>query len=142
MWKALILILAAPMLSGADSVAIADTERAVFDRCAGSGRITCVVDGDTIWYQGIKIRLADINTPEISQPACAYERELGERATLRLTALLNAGPFTLLRNGRDEDRYGRKLRVILRNGESLGGVLVAEGLAEQWQGRRSDWCVA
>jgi len=99
-----------------------------------------VVDGDTIWFEGRKIRLADINTPEISQPGCAFEAELGERATMRLTALLNEGPFTLRREGRDRDRYGRELRVLLRDGQSLGATLVAEGLAEEWQGRRGDWC--
>ena len=119
---------------------IPDGERALFTRCEGSGRVTCVVDGDTIWYRGTKIRIADINTPEISRPACPREAALGERATLRLTALLNTGGFTLKRKGRDEDRYGRKLRVVTRGGRSLGAVLVAEGLAERWQGRRSSWC--
>ena len=30
-------------------------------------------------------------------------------------------------DGRDEDKYGRKLRIVTRGGESLGGVLVDEG---------------
>ena len=34
----------------------------------GMVRRTCVVDGDTIWLEGVKIRIADIDTPEISQP--------------------------------------------------------------------------
>ena len=34
--------------------------------------------------------------------------------------------------GRDEDRYGRKLRVVVRNGRSLGDQLVSEGLARTW----------
>ncbi len=119
-----------------------DREQGAFSICEGSGRVTCVVDGDTIWYRGQKIRIADINTPEISRPSCAEEAELGERATLRLLALLNAGPFTLEREGRDADRYGRLLRVITREGQSLGAMLVDEGLAEQWQGRRGNWCSA
>ncbi len=119
-----------------------DREQGTFSRCSGSGRVTCVVDGDTIWYRGSKIRLADINTPEISRPACSAEAELGERATRRLTNLLNSGPFSLLREGRDKDRFGRLLRVITRDGQSLGDVLVSEGLAEVWQGRRGDWCSA
>lgn len=115
--------------------------QADFAPCSGSARQTCVVDGDTLWLEGAKIRLADINTPEVSQPGCASERALGEAATRRLIALLNAGPFTLERQGnRDADRYGRLLRVAMRDGQSLGQVLVAEGLAETWQGRRSDWC--
>jgi micrococcal nuclease len=117
-----------------------DRERASFALCGSGPRVTCVVDGDTFWYRGEKIRLSDINTPEVSQPACAQERALGERAQVRLLALLNAGPFTLAASGRDRDRYGRLLRVVLRDGESLGAMLVTEGLAEQWQGRRSDWC--
>ncbi len=36
----------------------------------------------------------------------------------------------------DADRYGRKLRLIMRDGESLGAALVDEGLADQWDGAR------
>jgi micrococcal nuclease len=66
---------------------------------------------------------------------------LAERATQRMGALLGAGPFELRPNpdGRDEDRYGRKLRIVTRDGRSLGGMLVAEGLARPWTGRRRSW---
>ena len=138
--RALACLLLLVFATRTEAQSIPDGERALFTRCEGSGRVTCVVDGDTIWYRGTKIRIADINTPEISRPSCAHEADLGERATLRLTALLNAGGFTLERDGRDEDRYGRKLRVVTRGGRSLGEVLVTEGLAERWQGRRSSWC--
>ena len=105
-------------------------------------RTTCVVDGDTIWYRGTKIRVADINAPEVSKPGCANEAAMGERATVRLTALLNAGPFSLAPSpgSPDTDRYGRSLRELHRGGASLGAVLVDEGLAEEWNGRRIDWC--
>ncbi len=120
----------------------ADTERARFPVCVGSGRITCIVDGDTIWYQGNKIRIADIDTPEVSRPACAREARLGDQATARMQALLDAGPFSLQpsADGRSADRYGRALRVVTRGGQSLGMTLVREGLAEEWGGPRIDWC--
>lgn len=136
----LLLLLLTPQLALSPSLSAQDMEPGTFDRCRGSGRITCVVDGDTIWYRGTKIRLLDINTPEISRPACQREAELGEAATLRLMALLNEGPFSLESEGRDVDRYGRQLRMLTRDGVSLGAVLVEEGLAEEWQGRRSSWC--
>jgi endonuclease YncB( thermonuclease family) len=124
--------------------AAADREIATFAACAGGHRTTCVVDGDTFWYRGAKIRLADINAPEVSQPGCPREAELGRRATERLRALLNAGPFTLAANddgtGRDRDRYGRLLRTVTRGGASVGEELVREGLAEPWAGRRGTWC--
>lgn len=110
--------------------------------CSGWPRVNCVIDGDTIWYQGEKIRIADINAPETQDPQCTYEADLGRRATYRLIELLNAGPFEIVSTGnRDEDKYGRKLRLIERNGSSLGQTLVNEGLAERWQGYRSNWCI-
>ncbi|WP_089134579.1 thermonuclease family protein [Sphingorhabdus sp. SMR4y] len=117
-----------------------DPNRASFGICFGPERVTCVVDGDTIWFEGRKIRIADINTPEISSPGCAAEERLGQQAKMRLQALLNQGGFSLQSIDRDQDQYGRDLRIITRDGRSLGETLVAEGLAERWQGTRRNWC--
>ena len=115
---------------------------ATFSLCVGGGRETCVVDGDTIWLDGVKIRIADIDAPEISNPACEAERTAAMHATARLVQWLNAGPFEVLPNpdGRDEDRYGRKLRVLARDGASAVEVLEAEGLATRWGEARRRWC--
>lgn len=118
------------------------TLAASFALCAPGPRITCVVDGDTFWLSGEKVRIADINAPETHPAGCPAEQALGDRATRRLIVLLNAGPFTLETAGRATDRYGRALRVVRRGGISLGAQLVSEGLAEPWRGRRSDWCAA
>ncbi|MFN4241282.1 MAG: thermonuclease family protein [Erythrobacter cryptus] len=128
--------------SAPEVLAGVDRERAYFSLCSGPVRVTCVVDGDTIWYRGEKIRLADLDTPEVSRPGCAREAALGRKATRRLQALLNAGPFTLEANpaGHATDNYGRSLKLVTRGGESLGAVLVREGLAEQWGGPRRAWC--
>jgi len=99
-----------------------------------------VIDGDTFDHGGVRIRIADIDTPEV-QGRCAYESALAARATARMEQLLIAGPFELRPiRGRDEDRYGRKLRIVTRGGRSLGDQLVAEGLARTWSGRREPWC--
>ncbi len=105
------------------------------------GAAVRVIDGDTFDHGGLRIRIADIDTPEV-RGQCPHEIRLAARATQRLRALLAAGPFELHRlgNGRDEDRYGRKLRIVTRGGRSLGDVLVAEGLARTWTGRREGWC--
>ncbi|MBS3931567.1 MAG: thermonuclease family protein [Sphingomonadales bacterium] len=123
-------------------ILLAPLAAAAFALCAEGPRTTCVVDGDTFWLGGEKIRIADINAPETHAAACPAERALGERATRRLVALLNAGPFTLEIEGRETDRYGRALRVVKRGNRSLGEQLVSEGLAEPWRGKRSDWCTA
>lgn len=107
--------------------------------CNGDGW-NCVVDGDTFRHEGIKIRIADIDTPEVHDFKCASEKVLGDRATNRLRALLSAGPFELQPIDRDEDVYGRKLRIVMRDGRSIGQQLVAEGLARNWTGSRRPWC--
>ena len=117
-----------------------DALSASFVLCGDSHRTNCVVDGDTFWFEGEKIRIADIDTPELSPPRCEAERIKGEVAKSRLLTLLNAGKFSLSAGFRDEDKYGRKLRTVSRVGNSLGDVLIKEGLARPWDGARHGWC--
>lgn len=100
----------------------------------------CVIDGDTFRLDGQSIRIADIDTPETRDFACPSEKALGELATRRMRELLNAGPFELMPYVRDTDQYGRKLRIVTRDGQSLGQILVSEGLARTWDGARHSWC--
>lgn len=112
-----------------------------FDHCGYVTRNNCVVDGDTFILSGERIRIADIDAPETGGAQCASEAALGDRAKKRLRDLLNEGPFELRGyQSRDLDRYGRKLRVVVRDGRSIGDTLIAEGLARRWSGRRMPWC--
>jgi endonuclease YncB( thermonuclease family) len=124
----------------ATAPAVPDVQSASFAACGDGARINCVVDGDTFWIGGTKIRIAEFDTPELSPPRCDYERQLGLKAKNRLQALLNAGPFTLASIDRDEDNYGRTLRVVQRDGVSIGDTLINEGLARPWIGHRDPWC--
>ena len=139
-------VISATVLLGAISAvpqveAAQSGQPAMFPKCASGARYNCVVDGDTLWISGQKVRVADIDAPEISTPKCASELALGNKATDRLVELVNEGPFQLQAwPGRDTDRYGRKLRVLVRDGQSLGDRLVSEGLARTWSGRREPWC--
>lgn len=115
--------------------------RAVPFPICGRGPRDCVIDGDTFQYRGDKIRIADIDAPETGGAKCAGERALGDRAKHRLAELLSAGDFRLTAFGsRDRDQYGRALRVVYQGGQSVGAVLVSEGLARPWEGRRRPWC--
>lgn len=109
-----------------------------FTLCDGPIHVNCVVDGDTFWFRGDKIRIADIDAPEIFSPRCRSEKQIGEIARDRLLVLLNAGGFTLVSGWRDTDRYGRKLRTVTRAARSLGETLVEEGLARRWNEPRRD----
>lgn len=124
----------------ADTPHGSDPLSARFDLCHTGGGRDCVIDGDTFWFAGEKYRIADIDTPETHPARCAEEAALGEAATGRLQAWLNAGPFSFESVARDTDRYGRKLRIVTRGGASVGDALVAEGLARRWEGYRRPWC--
>ena len=101
--------------------------------CPPSGaRHHCVVDGDTVWIAGEKIRIAEIDTPEING-RCPAERALALRARARLIEMLAAGPVTFERVG--VDKYGR---TLARFG-SISEALIAEGLAHRWPSRKG-WC--
>jgi micrococcal nuclease len=111
-----------------------------FSLCVTGSGTNCVVDGDMFWNEGVQIRVADIDSPEIHPPRCTREADLGHRAALRLQELLNEGRFQLQTKGRDQDRHRHKLRVITRDGQSLGLLLVNEGLARKRTGKRQSWC--
>lgn len=103
------------------------------------------IDGDTIRIGRETIRIASIDAPETgSRAKCESERRLGEAAKRRLAALVASGPVQVTRgdpaDGRTFDRYGRTLGTVTVNGRDVGDVLVAEGLAREWTGRRQPWC--
>jgi endonuclease YncB( thermonuclease family) len=114
--------------------------RASFGFCHVGGGYNCVVDGDTLYLKGVKIRIADIDAPETHEPKCAEEKSLGDRATQRLIRLVNSGEVALAPIGRDEDGYCRKLRIVKVDGESVGETLVEDGLARWYRGGRRPWC--
>lgn len=129
-----------PVVTASAPDVATDRLLADFGLCHSGGGTNCVVDGDTFWFRGDKYRIADIDTPETHGPRCAAEGELGARATRRLRALMNDGAFSLESADRDTDRYGRALRIVTREGQSIGDQLVAEGLARPWDGGRHPWC--
>ncbi|MEF0939203.1 thermonuclease family protein [Rhizobium sp. BR 362] len=111
-----------------------------FGLCGGETGINCVVDGNTFWQNGIKIRLADIDVPDIEPSHCAGERQKATAAKLRLQTLLNNDTFVLSASGRGDDQQGGKFRIAMRAGRSIGDQLVAEGLARRWTGQTTSWC--
>ena len=99
-----------------------------------------MVDGDTFWIGGEKVRIAGIDAPETHPPRCDYEARLGNAATEKLHQLLNSGAVTMTSIERDRDRYGRLLRNVQVNGEDVGEAMIAAGVAREYGNGRRPWC--
>lgn len=111
-----------------------------FGYCYVGGGTNCVVDGDTFWFHGQDIRIADIDAPETHEWHCPSEKARGDKATERLHELLESGAIQLQSIDRDEDVYGRKLRLVHVNGTSVGETLISEGLAHRYVRGKLPWC--
>ncbi|WP_165218889.1 thermonuclease family protein [Affinirhizobium pseudoryzae] len=109
--------------------------------CGTSGLDNCVQSGDLFWFRKQAINLADVVAPETEKARCQAERDKGFAAKVRLRDLLNAGAFELVDwPNSDEDPRGRKLRVVMRNGQSIGAQLIREGLVHGVSDMGKGWC--
>lgn len=127
-----LVVLMLPSVAVAQSIPI--------DKCGSEKRITCVVDGDTIWFKGEKIRMMGYDTPEPTTNICGGQKEkrLAALASNRLVELLNENQFTIERHGLD--RYERTLAVVRIGGRDVGDILISEGLARSWPDGQEFWC--
>jgi len=99
-----------------------------------------VHDGDTIRCGAERIRIANIDAPELpDSPKCQDRRrsyawcdyQAGYQARDVLRSFLSRGTVRLERIG--ADRYGRTLAYVSVNGRDAGQFLVAAGLAKPWK---------
>jgi endonuclease YncB( thermonuclease family) len=98
-----------------------------------------VIDGDTFRLNGERIRILNIDAPEMPSGAkCEAEGYLALAARDRLLALLKSGPLAVERHGKDQ--YRRTLAYIRVSGADVGEMLIAGHFAAPWQGHKHDWC--
>lgn len=127
-------------------IAISPAYGQAFEKCIPgqkrSSTETCVVDGDTLWLDGVKIRLKDFDTPETQTSICGgvYEISLGHRAKERLIELLNTNAWTIEYFGKDNTRERRRLATIRVDGVDVGDILISERLARRWPDGPEHWC--
>ena len=93
--------------------------------------VAAVVDGDTIEVErGVRVRLVQIDAPEVAEDEC-----WAEESTSALAALLPVGSSVRLARDAaldDADRYGRLLRYVHRGDVNVNVELVRRGAASVW----------
>ena len=99
-----------------------------------------VHDGDTIRCGRERVRIANIDAPELTDsPKCQDRRRsyawcdfaAGEASRAALVRLLSRGRVMIERRGTDP--YGRTLATVSVNGVDAGDYLIAHGLARPWR---------
>jgi micrococcal nuclease len=126
------------LVTNMDAVALADVVGG-----EGAGSTSCtfisVHDGDTIRCGTERVRLADIDAPELpGSPRCEGYRaatswcdyELARSSRSALKAFLDTGRVEVIRQG--QDKYGRTLAIVRVDGVSAGEHLISQGLAKPW----------
>jgi micrococcal nuclease len=100
-----------------------------------------VYDGDTFRLGAERVRILNIDTPELGRAAkCSAEANLALLAKARLAGLLGGSEGRLEITRKGKDRYGRTLALVTVAGRDAGGLMIDGHLAVTWGGRRHDWC--
>lgn len=89
-----------------------------------TGKVVYVTDGDTfhmlIKSKKVKVRLADIDAPEISQPFGLEAKEALMRHIKDKEVRVHI---------RDTDRYGRKVAYVYLDGDDINLQMIRDGYA-------------
>ena len=102
-------------------------------------------DGDTCYVtidgQNEKIRLLELDTPEISKPKCDAELELGLKARDFLNDLIKNAETIEFKTDYERDYFGRILSYLIIDDEDVSELLVKNGLGVVYKkGHKKDWC--
>ena len=100
-----------------------------------------MIDGDTIRWNGERVRLLGYDTPEVFTPRCRAEKRNGEAAKAALSGLVQSALSAELLISPRRDRHGRILAALRLDGQDVAEWMIAAGLAVRYEGgRRRDWC--
>ena len=102
-------------------------------------------DGDTCYVtidgKNEKIRLLELDTPEISKPKCDAELDLGLKARDFVNKLIKNAETIEFETDYERDYFGRILSYLIIDGEDVSALLVKNGLGVVYKkGHKMDWC--
>ena len=102
-------------------------------------------DGDTcyVMIEGnkAKIRLLELDTPEISKPKCEAELELGLEARDYLNNLIANASSVEIKTDYEKDYFGRTLAHLIIDGEDASAKIRSNNLGAIYErGNKKDWC--
>ena len=102
-------------------------------------------DGDTCYVTvdgtNTKIRLLELDTPEISKPKCEQELEWGLRARDFINNRIENAQTIDFKTNYELDWFGRTLSYLIIDGKDISAELVRNNLGVVYKkGFKVDWC--
>ena len=102
-------------------------------------------DGDTCYItmndMKKKIRLLELDTPEISKPKCNAELELGVKARDYLNDLIANASTIEFKTEYLEDYFGRVLSYLIIDSEDASSKIIENQLGVVYnRNQKYDWC--
>lgn len=108
-----------------------------FNLCDDEAGDACVLSASTYSWRGHVYHVSDIVAPGMFEGRCAAEADLARRGRHALAGMLNGGAFEARPDAADNDPYAR---ILVRDGVSLGELMVMKGYARPWTKDAVDWC--
>lgn len=108
---------------------------AEFALCDDPNGQACVLSPDSYAYAGQRYHLSDIRGPSLTGAPCEAQR--AQQGRIALAAMLNGGTFAALPDSADSDRSAR---LLVRDGVSLGQLMVLKHHARTWSRGPINWC--
>lgn len=102
-------------------------------------------DGDTCYVtvdgKNTKIRLLELDTPEISKPKCDQELQMGLKARDYLNSLIMNALSIEFKTDYKMDYFGRILSYLIIDGEDASAKIVSNNLGVVYdRNNKQDWC--
>jgi micrococcal nuclease len=102
-------------------------------------------DGDTCYVtvdgENTKIRLLELDTPEISKPKCDQELQLGLKARDFLNSLIINASSIEFKTDYKKDYFGRILSYLIIDDEDASAKIVSNNLGVVYdRNNKKDWC--
>lgn len=97
----------------------------------------CVLGPDRYAYQGQVYHLSDISVPRLTEARCPAEAEQARKGRYVLLAMLNGGAFDARPDAADRDPSAR---MLVRDGVSIGELMILKDYARPWSAKPLDWC--
>ena len=103
-------------------------------------------DGDTCYVtidgENTKIRLLELDTPEISKPKCEQEMQLGLKARDYLNDLIANAMTIEFKTNYTKDYFGRILSYLIIDGEDASDKIIKNNLGVIYRrNNKQNWCL-